>query len=203
MLFPKKEGSSMLEAVQATKGPSGGDSPLPQISGQQEVSVERGERFALSFEQQSLWLLDQLIPDLPIYTRPICLRLTGPLHVRALVQSLNQIIRRHQVLRTTFPPIDGLPTQLVASSLDIPLPLIDLRLELEQQRESCLLAWIHQEINKPFRLMEEPPVRAQLFRLSDQEHVLLFNIHCIVFDDWSEMLLFQELAAFYKAACEG
>ncbi|MBV9689955.1 MAG: amino acid adenylation domain-containing protein [Ktedonobacteraceae bacterium] len=198
----------MSEAVHGTKVFSGGDSTIQQAHNQQDVAhkgweSERGGIFPLSFGQQRLWLLDQLTPNMPTYNVPMCMRLTGLLNATALSQCLNQVIQRHHILRATFPAIDGLPTQIVAPTLEIPMPVTDLQGEPDDQREGRLQVLIHQEINTPFHLEEGPLLRAQLFRLSTQEHILLFNIHHIIFDGWSEVILFQELTALYNATCKG
>ena len=81
----------------------------------------------LSFAQERLWFLNQLEPDNPFYNMSMALRLRGPLDTDALERSLNEIVRRHEALRTTFAAVDGEPVQLIAPSLTIPLPVLDLR----------------------------------------------------------------------------
>jgi amino acid adenylation domain-containing protein len=167
-----------------------------------EQAQESEGNFPLSSGQQRLWLLEQITPGLSTYNVPVCLNLTGALQVEALNQSLNQVIQRHQILRTTFPLIEGQPVQQIAASLTIPFLVTDLQTEPEAQRESLLEQLLQQESREPFDLEQGPLVRAHLFQLAEQAHVLLLTLHHIVFDGWSETLLFQEWSELYRAACE-
>ncbi|HXR66839.1 MAG TPA: condensation domain-containing protein, partial [Ktedonobacteraceae bacterium] len=161
-----------------------------------------GNDFPLSSGQQRLWLLEQMAPGLSTYNVPVGLNLAGTLQVAALQQSLNQVIQRHQILRTTFPLIEGQPVQRVAASLVISLPVTDLQAEPGGRREDMLESLLRQKSNEPFDLAQGPLVRAHLFQLAEQVYVLLITFHHIVFDGWSETLLFQEWSQLYKAACE-
>jgi aspartate racemase len=128
---------------------------------------------------------------------PTAYRLTGQLNITALEQSLNEIIRRHEVLRTTFPSVDRQPSQAIASTITLTLPLIDLRDHPEKETLTQQLA--NEEAQRPFNLATEPLFRVQLLRLAETEYVLLLNMHHIVSDGWSFNVFFQELAALYTA----
>lgn len=153
----------------------------------------------LSFAQQRLWFLDQLERSISAYNMPVAYRLTGSLNVIALEQSLNEIVRRHEVLRTTFTLIEDEPIQVISSNIQITLPIIDIQeLPADQQLIKAQQIAI-KESQKPFNLAHEVLFCFKLLRLSEQEHILLLNLHHIVFDGWSYNILFQELTILYKA----
>ncbi|NEO98541.1 MAG: amino acid adenylation domain-containing protein [Symploca sp. SIO2E9] len=157
----------------------------------------------LSFAQQRLWFLQQLEPDNPFYNEHLAIQLTGSLDVGALEQSLNQIVQRHEVLRTTFKMLDGEPVQIIAPSLTLTLLVLDLCQlpEVEQKTEVQRLATEH--IQRPFNLVQGPLLRWTLLKLSEQKHVLLFIGHHIVADGWSIGILIRELSALYQAFSTG
>jgi amino acid adenylation domain-containing protein len=141
----------------------------------------------LSFAQQRLWFLDQLAPGGTAYNLSGRLHLEGRLDTAALEASLNEIVRRHEALRTIFSTRDGEPVQIILSELHLPLPLIE--------RE--------EEAQRPFNLSTGPLVRAQLLRLSTEHHILLLSMHHIVSDGWSIGILIRELATLYEAYAAG
>ncbi|MBV9124651.1 MAG: amino acid adenylation domain-containing protein, partial [Planctomycetes bacterium] len=157
----------------------------------------------LSFAQQRLWFLDQLEPGHPFYNIPAALRLTGALDVTALERSLAEIVRRHEVLRTTFAVEDGRPVQAIAPELTLSLPVVDLSglPAAECESEVRRLAW--EEAQRPFDLTRGPLERVTLLRLGDREHVLLLTLHHIVADGWSIGICLRELAALYTAFTSG
>jgi amino acid adenylation domain-containing protein len=159
--------------------------------------------FPTSFPQQLLWLLDQLEPGRAIYNLPGPVRLTGALDIAALEQSLNEIVRRHEALRTTFDEVDGTPVQVIAPGLELTLPVTDLCHLPAGEREAASRRLVTEEARKPFDLARGPLVRAELLRLGDQEHVLLLTMHHIVSDGWSLQVLNKELAALYEAFSAG
>ncbi|HJT58387.1 MAG TPA: amino acid adenylation domain-containing protein [Ktedonobacteraceae bacterium] len=159
---------------------------------------ERGE-LPLSSAQQGLWFLNQLAPSTSNYTIPGAICLDGRLDIVAMAQSLNEIVRRHEILRTTFTPVDGRPVQVVAPALDLPLPFIDLSRLSEAKRKAETLRLIAEQTQRPFDLARGPLLRASLLRLGSREHVLqIFTPH-IIFDDWSMGIFVQELATLYEA----
>ncbi|HEX7332371.1 MAG TPA: amino acid adenylation domain-containing protein [Pyrinomonadaceae bacterium] len=163
------------------------------------VRVERDEELPLSFAQQRLWFLDQLEPGKATYNCPAAVRFRGSLNLAALEQSFNEIVRRHEVLRTRFDVRDGKPVQIIASSLRVVLPVIDLsglpasNLEAEIERLSRL------EAQRPFDLSRDVLLRAKVLRVSADEHVVLVTMHHIVSDGWSIGVLVKEAAALYGA----
>jgi amino acid adenylation domain-containing protein len=157
----------------------------------------------LSFAQQWLWLLDQFETGNVYYNTRGIFRLRGPLNVAALKQSLDEIVRRHQVLRTTFPSEDGRPRQVITPHLSIPLPTTDLCQLAENAREAEMQRLVAQESMHHFDLARGPLVRARLLRLTDREHVFVLLIPHIISDGWTMSILYRELAALYEAFSAG
>ena len=159
--------------------------------------------FPLSFAQQRLWFLDQLEPNRPVYNIPRAFRLQGRLDISALERSLNEIVRRHEALRTTFSMVDGEAVQVIAPSLVISVPMVDLSDRSESAREDEAHRFAREEHLAPFDLSRGPLLRTTLVRLGEQDHVLLLTLHHIVSDGWSMGVLFRELSALYRAYCAG
>jgi amino acid adenylation domain-containing protein/thioester reductase-like protein len=175
------------------------DRPTHHITAQPRTT----RYFPLSFAQQRLWFLDQLEPNSPFYNVPMAIRLRGTLQVSALEQTLNEIVRRHEVLRTHFAVINGEPMQVIVNPALIPLPLVNLSHLPQPEQEAVVQQRAIAASNSPFDLGQSPLWRATLLRLSEQEHVLLFTLHHIVSDAWSKGVLVQEVAALYPAFCQG
>lgn len=157
----------------------------------------------LSFAQQLMWVLQEMEPDSCAYNGYVARRLVGSLNISMLEQSLNKIIRRHEVLRTTFPIVDGLPVQVIAPALTLKLPLLSLQELPEAERTAQALHLVTEEIDRPFDLASGPLVRAVLLRLREDEHILVLVIHHIVSDGWSIGILLKELGTFYEALSKG
>ncbi len=167
------------------------------------LPVPRDGNLALSFAQARLWLLAQLEPDSPAYNIPAAFRLTGLLNVTALSQSLSEIVRRHEVLRTTFPSVDGQPKQVISLHTALTLPVIDLRELPPDQGLSEAQRLATEEAQQPFNLATGPLFRVQLLRLEEAEHMLLVTMHHIVYDGWSYDIFLREVAALYDAFSSG
>jgi amino acid adenylation domain-containing protein len=167
------------------------------------VPVPRYGELPLSFAQQRLWFIDQLEPGSSVYNFPAAVRLKGPLNVVALTQSLNEIVRRHEALRTTFAVVDGRPVQVIAPTLTIKLPIVDLRELSETERETEVRRLATKEAQRSFDLAEGPLVRATVLQLGENEHVGLLTMHHIVSDGWSTGILIREIAVLYDAFCSG
>ncbi|WP_413173264.1 condensation domain-containing protein [Anabaena azotica] len=157
----------------------------------------RNTELPLCLAQERLWFLDQLEPGNPFYNVAIAIRLTGKLDEGILETSLNEIIKRHESLRTTFVPVDGKPVQVIHEILEVKLSHLDLT---TQESENCdLQNLILQETQKPFNLAELPLLRGKLLKLKPDEHLLIISLHHIIADGWSIGLLVQELADIYAA----
>jgi acyl carrier protein len=165
--------------------------------------VARDGPLPASFAQQRLWFLDQWEPGSPLYSIPIAVRLVGRLDVPALGRAFGEVVRRHEVLRTTFDAIDGRPVQVIAPSLDFPLPMTDLGVLDEPAREAELGRRLAEGAVRPFDLARGPLIRAELFRLGGREHVVAVAMHHIISDGWSIGILIGEVAALYEAFARG
>ncbi len=178
------------------------DEGLAQASHEQGIPRRQPQDdIPLSFAQERLWFLDQLEPGDVAYNMPGAVWLEGDLNVAALEQSLNEIIRRHEVLRTTFRAHRGRAVQVISPSLHLSLPLIDLSQLPDPESEARRLA--RAEAERPFDLTRGPLLRGGLLRLSGESHLLLVTLHHIVADGWSVMLLVQELGRLYGAYRRG
>ncbi|HEY7418378.1 MAG TPA: condensation domain-containing protein, partial [Ktedonobacteraceae bacterium] len=165
--------------------------------------TEQTSVFPLSFEQQRLWFFHQLEPQLPLYNVPLVHQLNGELDSVALEQSLNDVVRRHETLRTTFEMLDEQPVQVVHPELLIELPVVDLRMLSLPEREKAIARWIEKEALYSFDLANGPLLRAQLLHSREEEYIFLLTMHHIVFDDSSVDILFHDLQACYNARREG
>ncbi|HYE13094.1 MAG TPA: condensation domain-containing protein, partial [Pyrinomonadaceae bacterium] len=165
--------------------------------GRQSIEKRGGEGYAfpLSFAQQRLWFLEQLEPGGAAYNMPAALRLSGALDVEALRRALREIVRRHEVLRTTFTVVDGQPMQLIHEPPELPLEVVEAGALAEEQVEEMLRG----EALRPFDLAGGPLARFVLLRLSREEHLLLLTLHHIISDGWSMGVLAHELSALYAA----
>jgi aspartate racemase len=166
----------------------------PVIETAEEIFV-----MPMSFGQQRLWLLDQLEPNNSTYNITMAYRFTGRLHVSALEQSLNEIVQRHESLRTTFAIVDGQPAQLIAPALTLSLPLTDLTHLSDSEQEYVALNLMTEASRRPFDLEQGPLLRANLVRLNEQVHLFLLTMHHITSDGWSMSVFEQELVSLYTA----
>ncbi|MFC1718135.1 amino acid adenylation domain-containing protein, partial [Candidatus Poribacteria bacterium] len=163
----------------------------------------RDERLPLSFAQQRLWFLDQLAPGVPIYNISKAMRLIGGLNVTALEQTINEIVRRHEALRTRFPSVDGQPVQAIVQDVHIPLQILDLQKFQRPDRESEVHRILSEMARHNFDLSQGPLLMTRLLRLSEDEHIFALVIHHIVSDGWSSNLISRELSALYQAFSSG
>ncbi|MEA5621854.1 non-ribosomal peptide synthetase [Nostoc sp. UHCC 0251] len=164
----------------------------------------------LTFTQQQLWFINQLQPGTATYNIPVAIHLTGKLNVSVLVRSFNEIIQRHDILRTSFEVVDGEPIQKVAdaiafnarSAIAFSLPEIDLGHLADEQQQTEVQKLSLQEAQLSFDLGQAPLLRAKLLHLHT-ESILLINLHHLVGDGWSIKVLVQELSTIYQAFCTG
>lgn len=157
----------------------------------------------LSSSQERLWFLEQLFPGTPTFHITEAFQLEGSLDVLALEKCLNEITRRHEVLRTNFARKNGQPIQIISSSLTIDLPVVDLRKIPKDERKAYALQLAHQEMSRRFDLSSGPLLRAKLLRLEIDEYYLLVVIHHIVSDGWSSRVFIGEMVALYEAFSKG
>ncbi|WP_392481072.1 condensation domain-containing protein [Nostoc sp. C110] len=155
--------------------------------------------FPLSFAQQRLWFIDQLQPGNSAYNISQPMRIVGSLNVGALEQSFNEVVRRHEVLRTTFKVIDGQPLQVITPSFSFKLPVVDLQELSQEQREAEVLRLASEEAQQPFDLTKVPLLRVTLLQLAAAEYALLLTMHHIVADGWAIGVLIHEIATLYEA----
>jgi amino acid adenylation domain-containing protein len=168
------------------------------MGGEDDVFV-----FPASYSQQRLWFLDQLQPGSGAYNVPTAVRLQGPLDAALLERALNEVVARHESLRTTFASEAGVPVQVVTPTLRIPLPLEDLAALPADAREARLAKLLAEAASVPFDLKEGPLIRACLLRLAHDDHVFLVNTSHIVTDGISVGIIFRELSKVYTAAASG
>ena len=157
----------------------------------------------LSYGQQRLWLLNLLDPDSPVYNIPAALRLTGGLDVAALRRALDEVVSRHEILRTTFPTIEGKAIQIVHPERLSDLSVADLSSLPAGEGARQAREMVFQEARRPFDLSLGPLVRAGLINLAERDHVLTVTMHHIVSDGWSSGVLINELSALYNAFSAG
>ena len=176
------------------------DNSLP--AGEEKLNLpEKTEVFVFpaSFAQQRLWFLNQLAPGNPFYNVSTALCLTGSLDLRSLEQTFNEIVQRHETLRTTFAMFEGELVQIIAPILTVSLPTIDLQNLSQNQQETAALQLATDAAQRPFDLAAGPLFKVTLLQLSETEHILLLNLHHIVADGWSIGVLIRELGMLYTA----
>jgi amino acid adenylation domain-containing protein len=161
------------------------------------------DTFELSYSQRRLWFLDQLDPGSAAYNIPTAVRLRGALSVSTFGRSLNEIVQRHETLRTTFTTVQGQPVQVIAPSLVLPLAVEDLTGLSEGEREAEVMRLAAAGAQRPFDLTQGPLLRACVLRLGETEHVVLLTMHHIICDGWSMGVFIRELAAIYEAFVAG
>ncbi|MEH2161477.1 MAG: amino acid adenylation domain-containing protein [Nostoc sp.] len=166
-------------------------------------SIGRDRYLPLSFGQERLWFIDQLAPNHAFYNVPEAFRLRGVLKTTILEQSLNEIINRHEVLRTTYASVKGQPIQVIHSNFPIRLLVVNLQGLSPDDQESQVRQIILEEAQRPFDLVQGLLLRTTLLQLSSEEHIFLLNQHHILCDDWSLSVLFEELSALYQAFSTG
>ncbi|HEX7773734.1 MAG TPA: condensation domain-containing protein, partial [Pyrinomonadaceae bacterium] len=166
-------------------------------------AVPRNGELPLSFGQQRLWFLDQLAPGNPFYNIPAVAYMSGVLDTAALERAINEIMRRHEVLRSTFTTIDGRPVQNAAKTLQLQIPLINLSNLPEGEQQSEVQRLITEEATRPFDLAAGPLLRATLLKTAEREHVLLLTMHHIVSDGWSMGVLLHEVGLLYVSYANG
>lgn len=161
--------------------------------------VQDAFAFPLSFAQQRLWFLDQFERESAAYNLPSAVRMKGRLDTAAFERALDEITRRHEVLRTTFQVVDGEPAQIVKPHSPFALTVEDIQHLPEQDREREALRLVAEEARRPFDLARSPVIRAKLLRLDRNDHVFLLTMHHIISDEWSLAIFIRELCRLYEA----
>jgi amino acid adenylation domain-containing protein len=193
MQFESPTIAELAERIEALRREAQG------LNHQPIVVASRQDELRLSFSQERLWFLDQFEPGTSVYNMSGAYRVLARLDIGALERSLNEIVRRHEVLRTTFRNVEGAPRQVIAARLNVPLPVIDLSDPSSSAREAEAQRYSAEFARRPFDLSQGPLIRAALARLGEQEHIFLLSMHHIVSDGWSMEIFFRELSVLYDA----
>jgi non-ribosomal peptide synthetase component F len=167
------------------------------------LPISRDQELPLSFAQQRLWFLHQLVPQSAAYTVPLVVHLQGSLDIFALHRSFSALHQRHETLRTTFTERADQVVQHIGKETVISFTLVDLSYCREQYGEEQTRLLVQEALEKPFDLTHGPLLRSCLLRLSEQEHVLLLTMHHIVSDGWSMSILIRELTVLYQSFTMG
>ena len=166
-------------------------------------SVSRERLWPLSFAQQRLWFLDQFEPDSSAYNIGFVLKLSGPLNLHALTQSLDAIVARHEVLRTSFAWVDGVAVQRIQPASRLYVETQNLQNLDATEREAAASRIIAEQLAQKFDLRTAPLLRAKLLQVEPAQHRLAVTVHHIVADGWSQDILMRELGAYYRAFHQG
>ncbi|MDP1419335.1 non-ribosomal peptide synthase/polyketide synthase [Peribacillus simplex] len=166
------------------------------------LPMERGEAIPLSYAQQRLWFIDQFTPNSALYNMPIVCHLTGNWVPEALETGWNQLLERHESLRTVFHEVDGHPVQQIQPYAFRSLSQMDLTTLSPEEREREMEQLIQNEVEAPFDLGQGPLIRGQIMQIAE-EWILICTMHHIISDGWSMEILLQEWMAFYEAAVGG
>ncbi|HEV2846646.1 MAG TPA: amino acid adenylation domain-containing protein, partial [Thermoanaerobaculia bacterium] len=167
------------------------------------VPVPRDGDLPLSFAQERLWFLDQLQPGSAAYSAPSVMRLSGRIDIPALRAAVDEIVRRHESLRTAFAVRAGRPVQVISPAADLPMPVVDLSGLAPDWRDVEMRRVTASEGGRPFDLRRAPMMRVALARLAAEEHAVLLNLHHIASDGWSAGVLIHELVTLYRAFSQG
>jgi amino acid adenylation domain-containing protein len=197
LLFENPTIEAVAAFIESERNSSGNKVPPPL------KRIDRNQPLPVSFAQQRLWFINQLEPESAAYNVPIGLRVTGELDVTALEQAFDDLIERHETLRTTFVTNNGRPEQLISPPSKFVLSIIDLSHVAASEREKEAQRLTAKEAQVPFNLSTGPLLRTLLIKLSDQDHVILLTMHHIVSDAWSMGLLTRELTTLYEAHTTG
>ena len=167
------------------------------------VVLVRGQDLPLSFAQQRFWSLHQFEPNSSAYNMPVVVRCTGTLDVAMLERSLQEVVRRHEVLRASFPVTAGKPTQTIVTTPSLPFSVIDLTSIPADDREAEAYRIATENAHQGFDLTHGPVLRIVLLRLSPQMHLLVWNMPCMVCDGASSDVFYQDFTAIYRAFSAG
>ena len=158
---------------------------------------------SLSYSQQQMWIIDRLEPENSVYNHPANLYLQGDIDRQVLAQSLQEILRRHDVLRARFPAVDRQPVLEIEPSVTLELPFVNLTDLADTDRDIRLQELVIRAANCCFDLDRDLLIKATLVKLAEREHILLITFHYIIFDGWSLEIFIKELSAIYLAFAAG
>ncbi|MGE5432087.1 MAG: non-ribosomal peptide synthetase, partial [Syntrophomonadaceae bacterium] len=181
-----------------TDNDNAGMKPDMYAEGNEEVFV-----FPASYAQQRLWFLDQFEPGSPYYNIPSAMRIRGNFSTTVFKNVIDEIVRRHESLRTNFSAIDGKPVQIISPKADIPFLVIDLMDKKEEEKEKEIISLLREKARYSFNISNEPLIRITVLELAPSEHVVLIVMHHIISDGWSMGVLVQEISTLYNAYSEG
>ena len=167
------------------------------------IPYRSGEPLPLSWAQERLWFLDQLEGPNSTYNMPLAIQLQGSLDTTSLEQALNELVQRHDVLRTCFQNHGGTPMQWIQPEVSLTLELVDLQMLETSEQTRCIQQHLAENAHTPFDLAKAPLLRASLLRIAAEDHILLTTMHHIVADEWSMGIMIQELTALYSAFNQG
>lgn len=194
-LFECPTVAELASLVRAAEGVAIGSSIQPLVG---------NERKPLSVGQEQMWFLNQLAPAEPTYNEDVTIIFNESLDISALEHSFTELIRRHEILRTTFPSVDGLPCQKIHDPYEFNLSIVDLRELPREKREAKAQQIATEQLCLPFDLAAKPLIRATVTQLGDAEYRLNVTMHHILFDGESgNSVLFPELKAIYTAFAQG
>ncbi len=178
------------------------DLPKPNPAAAEHLA-EHSFTFPISVAQRRLWFLDQMVPGNPAYNVTLAVRIHGVLNITAMARALDEIVARHESLRTTFEWHEGEPVQIVSPEGQCALPVIDLSAVAESEREPAARSLVSEEQIRPFDLQKGPLLRARMILLAPEEHVLILSMHHIISDGWSLRTLLRELCTLYEDFAQG
>lgn len=195
-LFESPAIAPLAEKIATAKAPDRQELSLKPLPSQDET-------IPISLTQLELWFFDQFYPGNSIYNLPLVYRITGALNEKALSESLKEIVRRHETLRSTFQLKNGQVVYVIVNEPVFDFSVIDLQHMPETERETQVIQLAEKEIKQPFDLARGPLLRSKLWRLDEQEYLFIAVTHHIVADGWSFSVLTEELAELYQAFCQG
>src|SRR5579862_2484259 len=190
----EKADQSQIKELQGRSEQEHVPRPIERMIGRDEA--------VLSFAQQRLWFLNQLDPDSPFYNLSTAFRLTGRLDDVILERSLNELVRRHGSLRTSFHVVGGSPVQRVQKHVEFKINRVQVEGTSDEKWQK-VLEYARTEVQKPFDVCQSPLLRVTTIELDDEDHVLLLCLHHIVSDGWSLGVMAQEIVTLYQCFSTG
>ncbi len=196
-IFEHATVTGLLPVIESLEAAGGGVKELPL------AEVKRGDEIPLSFAQERVWFIHQLNPQNLAYNFHSSISLKGPLDVDALERTLGEILRRHESYRTSFPTVDGRPVEIVHAYEGYTLRIIDFSDKSPEEQRAAYDAWCAEEFQLRFDLAKIPLVLWTLFRMSEEDHILIHMEHHLVHDGWSFNIFLRELVDLYAAFSKG